>query len=206
VRTVFALESCAHALASKVLLSICVSQKRHSIPLRGQTCACLARSPFMVSFITTMIHPRWSHNIVYLLNTYSAFSSFPDSALFDSGSEVHSFRIAYPSAAIPGTEPPESTGSLESNTSGGVDSSLHSESDGFLYGFALFHQRRDESSKRGYLQVSTLPFPFLVNNFIPISGSGDVLCLSTPFITQFFYRVRGGHEHTLKSAFPSAPL
>lgn len=71
-----------------------------------------------------------------------AFSSFPDSAIFDTGSEVHSFRIRDPAA---------------SSRFGEISSSVEEPtSDGFLYGFALFHQRKDATSKRGYLQVNAI--------------------------------------------------
>lgn len=72
---------------------------------------------------------------------YSAFSSFPDSSIFETGSEVHSFRIRYSEA-------------FAQRTGSSTSLSESKESDGFLYGFSLFHQRKDASSKRGYLQVS----------------------------------------------------
>lgn len=74
---------------------------------------------------------------------FSAFSSFPDSSIFETGSEVHSFRIRHSEAFG------QRAGSLS-----GV--SEPQDGDGFLYGFSLFHQRKDASSKRGYLQVGWL--------------------------------------------------
>ncbi|KZP00467.1 DUF1630-domain-containing protein [Calocera viscosa TUFC12733] len=62
-----------------------------------------------------------------------AFSAFPDSAAFSTGSESHSFRLR---------DPPSS-------------SSNHPPSiDGYLYGYALFMQKRDPLMRRGYLQKS----------------------------------------------------
>jgi hypothetical protein len=60
----------------------------------------------------------------------SAFSSFPDSSIFETGSQIHSFKLA---------------------GSGAED--ILSSIDGFVYGYVSFMQRRDSTSKRGYLQV-----------------------------------------------------
>ncbi|KAF8640309.1 hypothetical protein AX16_010204 [Volvariella volvacea WC 439] len=70
-----------------------------------------------------------------------AFASFPDSSQFDQGSQTHSFRIRE---------------SGISNTSDTCPVARPFSEDGFLYGFAHFTQQRDESSKRGYLQRSSV--------------------------------------------------
>jgi hypothetical protein len=57
----------------------------------------------------------------------SAFSSFPDSMIFETGSQIHSFKLA----AL----------GMEDTTSA------------FIFGYAYFMQQRDPTSKRGYLQV-----------------------------------------------------
>ncbi|KAF9509813.1 hypothetical protein BS47DRAFT_1396546 [Hydnum rufescens UP504] len=87
-----------------------------------------------------------------------AFSSFPDSASFDTGSELHSFRI------------PDSV-SLRPDPLMSPDDTRPPSSDGFLYGYVFFYQRRDSSSKRGYLQRSVvllthLPYPSLFLSFL----------------------------------------
>ncbi|EJU05013.1 DUF1630-domain-containing protein [Dacryopinax primogenitus] len=62
-----------------------------------------------------------------------AFSAFPDSASFTTGSDSHSFRIRDPPSASHNHPP---------------------SIDGYLYGFALFMQKRDPQMRRGYLQKS----------------------------------------------------
>ncbi|KAF8311959.1 hypothetical protein DL93DRAFT_1352348 [Clavulina sp. PMI_390] len=97
-----------------------------------------------------------------------AFSSFPDSAIFDSGSEIHSFRIRDPlvsstssttsSVADLGTDDGDlgDISPISPDSSTPIPSTSSFTKDGFLYGYALFHQRRDASSKRGYLQRSVV--------------------------------------------------
>ncbi|KAI0806300.1 hypothetical protein BC629DRAFT_1282804 [Irpex lacteus] len=68
-----------------------------------------------------------------------AFSSFPDSPQAESGSYIHSFRTRCPRSVAQAA-----MGAITPST----------ESDGFLYGFAHFTQRRDSKSKRGYQQRS----------------------------------------------------
>ncbi|KAG9014874.1 hypothetical protein FRB94_009032 [Tulasnella sp. JGI-2019a] len=74
-----------------------------------------------------------------------AFSAFPDASLFETGVQCHSFRIR-------DTVSEQSRTSATSSPSSGASSI----SDGFLYGYALFLQKRDASSKRGYLQRSVV--------------------------------------------------
>ncbi|KIO21720.1 hypothetical protein M407DRAFT_217683 [Tulasnella calospora MUT 4182] len=79
-----------------------------------------------------------------------AFSSFPDGSLFETGVQCHSFRIR--DTVAPTTQ---STSTITQR-----------QSDGFLYGYSLFLQKRDPNIKRGYLQrsitmISHLPFPSL---------------------------------------------
>ncbi|KAJ1307409.1 hypothetical protein OPQ81_001511 [Rhizoctonia solani] len=66
-----------------------------------------------------------------------AFSSFPDTTLFDTGTQTHSFKIRLSQniRVISG----ESTREYE-----------------VLYGYASFMQRKDPTSKRGYLQRSVV--------------------------------------------------
>ncbi|KDQ13515.1 hypothetical protein BOTBODRAFT_133411 [Botryobasidium botryosum FD-172 SS1] len=78
-----------------------------------------------------------------------AFSSFPDSATFDTGSQSYSYRIR-----------------MRDISSGNT---------GFIYGYVMFLQKRDKSSKRGYLQRSVAilsyhPFPSLFTSIINILG------------------------------------
>lgn len=80
-----------------------------------------------------------SYSIIYQC-LKSAFSSFPDSLQFDQGSQVHSFRIR--------DVDPSQEAQSQSN-----DKRPASE-DGFIYGYSYFTQRRDETSKRGYQQVT----------------------------------------------------
>lgn len=76
------------------------------------------------------------------LRITSAFSSFPDSAQFDEGSEVHSFRIRVLSSELSRAAP---------TTDG-----RFSLGDDFVYGYSYFSQERDPSSKRGYNQVNSI--------------------------------------------------
>ncbi|KAH9945275.1 DUF1630-domain-containing protein [Epithele typhae] len=69
-----------------------------------------------------------------------AFSSFPDSAHFEEGSQTHSFRMRLRSH-VDG-EPRES------------DAPRPTTLDGFIYGFSCFTRTKDASSKRGYQQTS----------------------------------------------------
>ncbi|CAE6442284.1 unnamed protein product [Rhizoctonia solani] len=85
-----------------------------------------------------------------------AFSSFPDTTLFDTGTQTHSFkiRLSQPVQVISG----ESTRGYE-----------------VLYGYVSFLQRRDPTSKRGYLQRSIvflthLPWVGLFDKVISIFG------------------------------------
>lgn len=71
------------------------------------------------------------HKLIFNL---SAFSSFPDTTLFDTGTQTHSFKIRL------------------SNPLRSVAENSVREYD-TLYGYASFMQRKDPSSKRGYLQV-----------------------------------------------------
>jgi hypothetical protein len=68
-----------------------------------------------------------------------AFSSFPDSAQFDQGSQTHSFRI-------------RELGHIPDELARPNEARPYS-ADGFIYGFSHFTQRKDTSSKRGYQQV-----------------------------------------------------
>ncbi|KAH7341891.1 hypothetical protein B0J17DRAFT_648460 [Rhizoctonia solani] len=85
-----------------------------------------------------------------------AFSSFPDTTLFDTGTQTHSFKIRLSQAirVVSG----ESTREHE-----------------VLYGYASFMQRKDPTSKRGYLQRSVvflthLPWVGLFDKAISIFG------------------------------------
>ncbi|CAE6456451.1 unnamed protein product [Rhizoctonia solani] len=85
-----------------------------------------------------------------------AFSSFPDTTLFDTGTQTHSFKIRLSQAirVVLG----ESTRENE-----------------VLYGYASFMQRKDPTSKRGYLQRSVvflthLPWVGLFDKAISIFG------------------------------------
>ncbi|ELU40474.1 FAD/FMN-containing protein [Rhizoctonia solani AG-1 IA] len=64
---------------------------------------------------------------------HRAFSSFPDTTLFDTGTQTHSFKIRL---------------SQPIQTNSGELVREH----GSLYGYASFLQRKDPTSKRGYLQ------------------------------------------------------
>ncbi|KAB5595770.1 Polarity axis stabilization protein [Ceratobasidium theobromae] len=86
-----------------------------------------------------------------------AFSSFPDTTLFDTGTQTHSFKIRL------------------SNPLRSVAENSVREYD-TLYGYASFMQRKDPSSKRGYLQRSVvilthLPWVGLFDRAIGIFGS-----------------------------------
>ncbi|KAG8879324.1 hypothetical protein FRB98_005720 [Tulasnella sp. 332] len=74
-----------------------------------------------------------------------AFSSFPDASLFETGVQCHSFRIRDTVSA-------DARASLSRPSSAGASPPL----DGFLYGYALFLQKRDVLSKRGYIQRSVV--------------------------------------------------
>lgn len=70
---------------------------------------------------------------------HRAFAAFPDSPQFEQGEQWHSFRVR------------------EQLTS--ENNKRPATKDGYIYGFSHFTQKRDESSKRGYRQVSALcPF------------------------------------------------
>ncbi|CAE6385132.1 Protein FAM116 homolog [Rhizoctonia solani AG-1 IB] len=64
-----------------------------------------------------------------------AFSSFPDTTLFDTGTQTHSFKLRL-------SQP------IRTNSGGSVREYE------LLYGYASFLQRKDPTSKRGYLQVN----------------------------------------------------
>lgn len=67
-----------------------------------------------------------------------AFSSFPDSAQFEQGSQAHSFRIREDETMdVPSEKRPPTI-------------------DGYIYGFVHFSQRKDASIKRGYQQRSVV--------------------------------------------------
>ncbi|KAI9509798.1 hypothetical protein F5148DRAFT_1275067 [Russula earlei] len=83
-----------------------------------------------------------------------AFSAFPDSTLFNEGSEIHSFRIR---EHVPRTS--QGRPSL-------FDNRRELSPDGFLYGFSYFSQERSTNSKRGYSQrcivlLTQHPYPAL---------------------------------------------
>ncbi|KAG8739996.1 hypothetical protein FRC10_004875 [Ceratobasidium sp. 414] len=85
-----------------------------------------------------------------------AFSSFPDTTLFDTGTQTHSFKIRLSQPLY-----------FPSNDSTSNVSVLH--------GYACFMQRRDPTSKRGYLQRSVvflthLPYIGLFDRAISIFG------------------------------------
>ena len=67
---------------------------------------------------------------------HRAFAAFPDSPQFEQGEQCHSFRVR------------------EQLTS--ENDKRPATKDGYIYGFSHFTQKRDESSKRGYRQVSAL--------------------------------------------------
>ena len=69
----------------------------------------------------------------------SAFSSFPDSAHFEDGSQTHSFRIRI-------------CGPMDGET-WDTEATRPNTADGFIYGFSCFTRTKDSSSKRGYQQV-----------------------------------------------------
>src|ERR1700753_1692224 len=66
----------------------------------------------------------------------SAFLSFPDSFRFQQGSEVHTFRLRV------------SISEME-----GYRGSIPMDQGGFIYGYAFFSRRKNESLMRGYDQV-----------------------------------------------------
>lgn len=77
---------------------------------------------------------------IYIANR--AFSSFPDSPQAASGSYIHSFRLRQQSK-----QP--------------SDIMLQGpHTDGFVYGFSYFTQRRDTNARRGYEQVCALRIQF----------------------------------------------
>ncbi|KAG8695472.1 hypothetical protein FRC08_007818 [Ceratobasidium sp. 394] len=85
-----------------------------------------------------------------------AFSSFPDTTLFDTGTQTHSFKIRL-------SQP---LSSLSSDSISNVS---------VLHGYACFMQRRDPTSKRGYLQRSVvllthLPYIGLFDRAIRLFG------------------------------------
>ncbi|KAF8577586.1 DUF1630-domain-containing protein [Ramaria rubella] len=76
-----------------------------------------------------------------------AFSAFPDSSIFETGSEVHSFKL--------------------------TNLNLEKMISFPAYGYACFMQRRDSTSKRGYLQRSVVilshhQFPSLFEELVSI--------------------------------------
>ncbi|TFK75071.1 DUF1630-domain-containing protein [Pluteus cervinus] len=84
-----------------------------------------------------------------------SFASFPDSLQFEQGSQTHSFRIR---------EHPPPSGPQRAQSK-----------DGFLYGFSHFTQKRDENSKRGYMQRSVvvlthLEYPAFFTSIASIFG------------------------------------
>ncbi|KAG8924436.1 hypothetical protein FRC02_010421 [Tulasnella sp. 418] len=83
-----------------------------------------------------------------------AFSAFPDGSLFDTGVQCHSFRIR--ENPIKSPTPSNSSSNTDSSSSSSSAPPRPTSSDGFLYGYALFMQKRDPSSKRGYLQRSVV--------------------------------------------------
>ncbi|KAG5642025.1 hypothetical protein DXG03_003772 [Asterophora parasitica] len=85
-----------------------------------------------------------------------AFSSFPDSLQFDQGSQCHSFRVREHMGTMRTEKRPPTT-------------------DGFIYGFSHFTQKRVSTSKRGYEQRSVViltqhPFPAFFSLLISIFG------------------------------------
>ncbi|KAF8604597.1 DUF1630-domain-containing protein [Ceratobasidium sp. AG-I] len=85
-----------------------------------------------------------------------AFSSFPDTTLFDTGSQTHSYKIRL-------SKPLRLT-------SDGAVREINA-----LYGYASFMQRKDPTSKRGYLQRSVvfltqLPYIGLFDRAIGLFG------------------------------------
>ncbi|KAG6817261.1 hypothetical protein H0H87_010922 [Tephrocybe sp. NHM501043] len=85
-----------------------------------------------------------------------AFSSFPDSLQFDTGSQSHSFRIREQAKSIHAEKRPPTT-------------------DGFIYGYSHFTQKKDAASKRGYEQRSVViltqhQFPAFFSLVISIFG------------------------------------
>ncbi|EIM91458.1 DUF1630-domain-containing protein [Stereum hirsutum FP-91666 SS1] len=89
-----------------------------------------------------------------------AFSAFPDSPQFAEGSQIHSFRISEQR----GSSSSSSTKAPQSRSSGVGE--RPPSTDGFLYGFSHFTQRRDSTVKRGYEQRSVVilthhPYPAL---------------------------------------------
>ncbi|CAE7170492.1 unnamed protein product [Rhizoctonia solani] len=85
-----------------------------------------------------------------------AFSSFPDTTLFDTGTQHHSFKLRLSQPVRVVSE--ESTRDHE-----------------ILYGYASFMQRKDPTSKRGYLQRSVvflthLPWVGLFDKALGIFG------------------------------------
>ncbi|KAG9103528.1 hypothetical protein FRC06_010104 [Ceratobasidium sp. 370] len=84
-----------------------------------------------------------------------AFSSFPDTTLFDTGTQTHSFKIRL-------SQPLSLSSSPTTTTS-------------VLHGYACFMQRKDPTSKRGYLQRSVvflthLPYIGLFDRAISLFG------------------------------------
>ena len=99
-----------------------------------------------VCFFKRWFHGRRTEKSV---NTSRAFAAFPDSPQFDQGTQCHSFRI-------------------RERLSSTYDSKRPATNDGYIYGFSHFTQKRDETSKRGYQQVSPLCLchkPALIDDF-----------------------------------------
>lgn len=98
--------------------------------------------------------------------TSSAFSSFPDTSLFNEGSIQFSFKIRElqpDQTALSLPEPPSpvvATTALPSDPSSTTDKSeeyraWNERGREWLYGFVWFQQRRDRGIARGYMQVSS---------------------------------------------------
>ncbi|TFK27824.1 DUF1630-domain-containing protein [Coprinopsis marcescibilis] len=113
-----------------------------------------------------------------------AFSAFPDSLQFDQGSQGHSFRfrdMLTPGSQTPVERRPET-------------------SDGYIYGFAHFTQRRDATSKRGYQQVSVViltqhQYPALFSSIASILGP-MFQCHGLPMLESACHTIAGWSDPT----------
>ncbi|KAL7413136.1 hypothetical protein BDY24DRAFT_341111 [Mrakia frigida] len=101
-----------------------------------------------------------------------AFSSFPDTTLFNEGHLSWSFKLndplPNPSASSSSSSSSTALGEEELDPNGGEGGG---QQEGRLFGFVLFLQKRDGKIKRGYFQKSLvlltpLPYPSLFTNIV----------------------------------------
>ncbi|KAF9647157.1 DUF1630-domain-containing protein [Thelephora ganbajun] len=116
-----------------------------------------------------------------------AFSSFPDSAQFDQGSRIHSFRI-------------RETDHTKNDTLRN-DRARPLSNDGFIYGYSHFTQKRDRSFKRGYKQgslvlLSQFPYPTLFTELISTLGPA-FLTHGGPMLEAVCHNIASWPDHEL---------